>query len=334
MARIVLCIGSSHGPMLGSPAEDLLKHADRDINKKSHLDLSGRETTYEGLLAAADPAISDELRPETVAQKHAACQAGISRLSAALTDAQPDVVIIVGDDQREQFREDNQPAVLIYSGEKIANDVSHLPDTAPEYWKKARSQYHQPDESRDYPVAAAFARHLTEGLIAREFDISHSESLPRPTGEGHAFGFVRNRLMEEPATPIVPIMLNTYYPPNQPTPARCFALGRALAAAIRDWPEDIRVALVASGGLSHFTVDPDLDRSVMKAFLAQDGDVLGAIPPERLNSGNSEIRNWIAVAGAAEGLDPVWQDYIPCFRTPAGTGCGMGFAVLGDETLN
>lgn len=334
MARIVVCMGSSHGPMLGSPAEDLLKHADRDIHNKAHLDLTGREVSYQDLLEQADPAIADELSSDVIARKHAACQAGIGRLSALLTDARPDVVIIVGDDQREQFREDNQPAVLIYSGEQIANDVSHLPATAPDYWKTARSQYHQPDESRDYPVAAAFARHLTESLIAREFDISHSESLPRPTGEGHAFGFVRNRLMEDPETPIVPIMLNTYYPPNQPTPGRCFALGHALAEAIREWPEDIRVAVVASGGLSHFTVDPELDQSVMEAFLAKDGDALSAIPRERLNSGNSEIRNWITVAGAAAGLDPVWHDYIPCFRTPAGTGCGMGFAVLGDETLN
>ena len=334
MARIVLCIGSSHGPMLGSPVEDLLKHADRDIQNKAHLDLEGREVTYQVLLDQADPSISDELSADAIAKKHTACQDGISRLSLALSDARPDVVIIVGDDQREQFREDNQPAVLIYSGEKIANDVSHLPATAPDYWKRARSQYHQPDESREYPVAAAFARYLTESLTAREFDISHSESLPRPTGEGHAFGFVRNRLMKDPATPIVPIMLNTYYPPNQPTPARCFALGRALSEAVREWPDDIRVAVVASGGLSHFTVDPDLDRSVMQAFLERDGDTLGAIPGNRLNSGNSEIRNWITVAGAADGLSPLWHDYVPCFRTPAGTGCGMGFAVLGDETLD
>ena len=161
------------------------------------------------------------------------------------------------------------------------------------------------------------------------FDISHSEKLPRPTGEGHAYGFVHHRLMTGYTAPIVPVMLNTYYPPNQPTPARCFALGQALGDAVREWPEDIRVAFVASGGLSHFTVDPDLDRTVMDAFLACDGNVLGNIPRVRLNSGNSEIRNWIAVAGACSGLAPEWHDYIPCYRTPAGTGCGMGFAILG-----
>ena len=91
------------------------------------------------------------------------------------------------------------------------------------------------------------------------------------------------------AAPIVPVMLNTYFPPNQPTPARCYALVHAFAKATKAWPEDIRVAFVASGGLSHFTVDPDLDASVMIAFLARDGEVLGNIPKHRLNSGNSEL---------------------------------------------
>lgn len=329
MAEIVLGIASSHGPLLGSPAEDILKHADRDINGIAHLDLAGAPISYTDLLEKADAAIADELTDDIIAAKSDACQAGIARLGAALADVRPDVVVVIGDDQHEQFHEDNQPAILIFSGETIENGVSTLPDTAPEYWKRARSQYHEAEQARAYPVAAGFARHLTEYLIDAEFDISHSERLPRPTGEGHAYGFVHHRLMTGYTAPIVPVMLNTYYPPNQPTPARCFALGRALAEAARAWSEDLRVAFVASGGLSHFTVDPDLDRQVMDAFLSCDGGRLGNIPRVRLNSGNSEIRNWIVVAGACGGLSPKWHDYIPFYRTPAGTGCGMGFAILG-----
>jgi hypothetical protein len=44
------------------------------------------------------------------------------------------------------------------------------------------------------------------------------------------------------------------------------------------------------------------------------------------DSGNSEIRNWIVTAGAAEVLTTTWQEYVPLYRTPAGTGCAMGFA--------
>jgi 3-O-methylgallate 3,4-dioxygenase len=56
---------------------------------------------------------------------------------------------------------------------------------------------------------------------------------------------------------------------------------------------------------------------------------LAAIPSAKLNSGSSEIRNWIVTAGAAEGLATAWQEYEPLYRTPAGTGCGMAFACWG-----
>jgi len=84
---------------------------------------------------------------------------------------------------------------------------------------------------------------------------------------------------------------------------------------------------LASGGLSHFTVDEELDRGVLKACKDNDGEALASIPVEKLNSGSSEIRNWIAVAGAAAHLKVDWQEYIPCYRSAAGTGCGMGFSV-------
>lgn len=329
MGEIVLGLASSHSPVLGSPAADYLKHATRDLESRNHLDREGAPASYDELLATADPAIADELTSEMIDAKVVECQAAIDRLAESLAEVRPDVVIIVGDDQKEQFLEDNLPAMLIYSGESIDNDVSPLPQTAPEYWKKARSQYHEAEGPRAYPVAGELARYLTSSLVAAGFDISHSEKLPRPTGEGHAYGFVHHRLMTRYLAPVIPVVLNTYYPPNQPTPSRCFALGRALAEAVHAWPQDIRIAFVASGGLSHFTVNPHLDRTVMDAFLAGDGETLGAIPRRQLNSGNSEIRNWIAVAGASDGLKPEWHSYIPCYRTPAGTGCGMGFAILG-----
>jgi len=55
-----------------------------------------------------------------------------------LKDVRSDVVVVIGDVQHEQFHENNQPAVLICSGETIENGVSTLPATALEYWKRAR----------------------------------------------------------------------------------------------------------------------------------------------------------------------------------------------------
>ncbi len=127
--------------------------------------------------------------------------------------------------------------------------------------------------------------------------------------------------------PIVPIALNTYFPPNQPRPRRCYELGKAIRAAVKSASGDARIGILASGGLSHFAVDEELDRRVLAACRSDDGEALASIPVEKLNPGSSEIRNWITVAGAADHLKNARQEYIPCYRSAAGTGYGMGFAL-------
>ena len=124
----------------------------------------------------------------------------------------------------------------------------------------------------------------------------------------------------------MPLFVNTYYPPNVPSAARCHALGRELRRAVESWESDARVAVIASGGLTHFVIDEALDRGVLDAIAARDADALSAIPRDRLRSGNSEILNWVTAAGALEGLSATIVDYVPGYRTPAGTGTGMAFA--------
>jgi aromatic ring-opening dioxygenase catalytic subunit (LigB family) len=126
--------------------------------------------------------------------------------------------------------------------------------------------------------------------------------------------------------PILPVMLNCYYPPNQPTPARCYAIGRALRAAIESSKLDRRVAIVASGGLSHFVTNEELDNRVLDALNTGHTSELSRLPVELLNSGSSEIRNWIAVAAMFEGVKAKWFEYLPVYRTVAGTGIGLAFA--------
>lgn len=331
MADIVLAIGTSHSPMLNSAAEDHVLHAEIDKGKtdwkRSLLDKEGNPASYDDLLAQAAPEIADQISENVIAGRVAQCRNSIARVKTAIADAALDALIIVGDDQHEQFLNDNMPAVLIYCGDTIWNNVLQLPDDAPGWWKRARSQYFEENAKRDYPVASGLARHMIDYLMDHDFDISHGNRLARDHGEGHAFGFVHRRLMDDPPVPIVPVVLNTYFPPNQPTPRRCYALGKALCGAVMSWPDASRVGILASGGLSHFTVDEALDRMVLEACQTGDEQALCAIPAQKLNSGSSEIRNWITTAGAAEHLTTQWQDYVPCYRSAAGTGCGMAFAV-------
>jgi 3-O-methylgallate 3,4-dioxygenase len=271
--------------------------------------------------------MDDEISPEKIERRVAACERHIDRLAQSITQARLDALLIVGDDQKEQYFEDNLPAFLVYCGKSIVNGVIDLPSEAPEYWKRARSQYFEPHAPREYPAHADLASHLVRSLIESDFDIAYGQSLPRPRGEGHAFGFVHRRLLADAVVPVVPVVVNTYYPPNQPRPSRCYALGQAIRNAVESFPRDMRVAILASGGLSHFTIDEALDRGVLAWCREKNAQALAAIPIAKLNSGNSEIRNWIVAAGAAERLETAWQEYEPLYRTPAGTGCGMGFAV-------
>ena len=118
------------------------------------------------------------------------------------------------------------------------------------------------------------------------------------------------------AVPLIPVLLNTYYPPNTPTPARCYQLGQALRRAVEHSTEDLRVAVIASGGLSHFVVDETFDRALLDALRRKDAAFFRNAPLSKLMSGSSEIRNWICMAGAAGPLEMVWSSYVPGYGRP------------------
>ena len=331
MARIVLGIGTSHTPMLNVGPDDWPRFEELD-RRRQHLHKNGRRATFDELLAIAPASLRAELGPEKHAKRHAEAMAALGRLHAVLMEAKLDVVVVVGDDQKELYHDDHMPSVLVYRGETIANvpnrtTLSMDPDVAwrPDWARRASARYYEESETRHYPVDAKLANHLIGGLIEREFDVATANALPEGEGEGHAFGFVHQRILERAAIPVVPVFLNTYYPPNQPSARRCYKLGQAIREAIDGYPENLRVGIVASGGLSHFTIDEDLDNSVIRALREKDADALQSLPREQLNSGNSEIRNWICAAGALEHLDLQWVQYSPGYRTLAGTGTGLCF---------
>jgi hypothetical protein len=232
-------------------------------------------------------------------------------------------VIIVGDDENEVLHEDNRPAILVYWGETIRGRPRRYPDHVPPGIRAAGWGYGEVE--RDNPVAAELGRFLIDELVKAQFDVASSRRLPG-AAMGHAFAFVYRRIMDELIVPVVPVMLNTYFPPNVPSPGRCYALGRALRAAVEAWPGEERVAIVASGGLTHFCIDEELDRQVIAAMRDRDAEALAAIPRDRFVSGTSETLNWITAAGATEHLDMELLEYVPGYRTTAGTGCAMTFA--------
>ena len=269
MADIVLAIGTSHSPLLNSPAEDYPKHAAIDASGRKLIDKSGKPSTYGELLEKADPSIKQQIEPKVLEERSARCTENIARLSRELADAKLDALIVIGDDQHEQFFDDNMPAILIYWGDKIENNPLHMDEDAPASGARRARNIHEAEKTRDYPVDAKLGLHLIEQLIGQGFDVSQSKRLAKEHGEGHAFGFVHLRMMPDKIIPIVPVALNTYFAPNQPRPRRCYDLGKAIRAAVKSAQGNARVGILASGGLSHFTVDEELDRARARGLQEQ-----------------------------------------------------------------
>lgn len=337
MAEPVIALGTSHGPQLVTQPKDwpLRVVADKR-NRHYH---RGTEYSFDELAALrrSDRDWAPVLTPEVWEKKYGLCQDAIEALADRFRAARPDVAVIFGNDQSEIFCDSNIPAFAVYAGETIPN----LPKSAEQRAKlppgvaEAELGY-APPEPAHYRGAPRLATHLIKSLIADEFDVAQMNSVPTgPRGHAgipHAFGFVYRRIMRDDVIPNVPLIVNNYYEPNKPTVRRCINFGRAVARAVRSFPERARVALIASGGLTHFAIDEELDRRVLGAMEQADFPALERIPESAfLSPGTGEIKNWIPLAAAASelGMRMTLMDYVPCYRSQAGTGTAMAFAYWG-----
>lgn len=327
MADIVLGVASSHTPQLSSGVDMWPDHADRDRRQPRLLGKDGEYHSYDEILAAVPAGMAREVDDAVWAAKYRRCQDAIAGLSERLAKAAPDIAVVIGDDQRELFLDDGIPALACFAGDEL---VDFPPDgdalaRIPLGIRAASWAVHA-DHPERHPVSAELSRHLTEQLVGADFDVMLFTEQPAGRSLGHAFTFPRYRLGLPATTPIVPVFINTYYQPNVPSAARCYVVGQVIRRAVESWDSAARVAVIASGGLTHFVIDEDLDRRVLSGITDRDPGQLTSLPRAQLRSGNSEILNWVAAAGALAGLAATAVDYVPGYRSPAGTGTGMAFA--------
>ncbi len=330
-SRVIAVAGTSHSPMVTLEPEHVwAARALADQRSKHISDTDGVVRTFDELVARNGDRYAAELALEVWNVKHARALAAIERLGADILALNPDLVIVVGDDQKEMYDFDNFPALAVYYG----TDITIVPPPArePAMTREREVRLMQGLDGSTHPGDPAAGEQLVRELIAREFDVAVGRKI-RDHGEhqgfGHAVAFVLVRLLKNSGVPCVPVLLNTYFAPNQPSPRRCVELGKAIAAGVRALPGNRRAVVVASGGLSHFIVDTELDERLLEAMRAGDLEALAALPASRMDSGTSEGRNWLVAAGAggAEDLKHQWSEYIPAVRTLAGTGIGLGFGL-------
>ena len=337
MAKIVLGIGCSHTPQLHTPANMWDIRAKRDTEDGLPLWYKGERLKY--------AAVEEKRRAENLAVQTAmdtrqarleASYRAIDELAAVYARARPDVTVIFGNDQGEMFLDDIKPAFTILGADSFENmprtedqkdrlppgialaDVGHLPE----------------ENSVSFPGHPTLARHLATYAIEQDFDVAYSHRQHRPdparaqtSGMPHSYGFIYKQIMRDNVTAHVPIDNNTFFPPNQPRAARCYAFGKAIGKAIDAWEEDARVCVIATGGLSHFVVDEEFDRDIMAAMEKNDFEHLLSYHEGYYQAGSSEIKSWIAAGGAmlGSGLNGRIVDYYALYRTSGGTGSSAAF---------
>lgn len=335
MAKVVLGMATSHGPMLSTPAEDWGQRVPADRANEAH-SYRGNTYTFDELVALRkNDDIAAQVTPSIWEAKHSRCQLALQQLADTWERARPDVAIIFGNDQMELFSDENIPAFAAYIGETVynkeydADKMANLPVGIP-----ISVPGHIPPGGAEYSGCPDLASHIVTSLGKDAFDVSVLRRFPQHhVTIPHAFGFVYRQLMRDQVIPSVPLFINTFYKPNQPTASRCRGFGQAVLRAVQSWPEDLRVALIASGGLSHFVIDEALDKVVLDALERGRDDAFEAIDESFYQSGSSEIKNWIPLAAAMAKLQ--WParvvDYVPCYRSEAGTGNAMGFVSWAPE---
>ena len=303
-----LGMASSHAPMMFQKAQYWPRVMER-LNREAREQLpkSAREEI-------ATPAIIDD--------KVRRIEAALAVLRERLQDDRPDALVMIGDDQGDLFDAVNNPTFSVYTGDE------------PIWGLSGRDPFGTPVEERTKIVFrphAPLSRHLLRGLIKRGFDVANIGRFdPRGNPARGVSHMVSNLVPEvDPALeiPLVCVFLNEYYPPL-PSAARCAQLGAAIADTFRDREE--RIAIYASGGLSHFPgmynagwIDQPLDHWILERLERNDLEALQHLftfDSDAMRSGTGEVRAWISVA-AAMNRPATRVEYVPAHC--AQTGCGF-----------
>jgi len=190
----------------------------------------------------------------------------------------PDAVIVIGSDHLETFFLSAVPTFALIGGERVKAAFA--------------------GRSYDLPCHP-MSEGLLEHLMSSGFDMVYSQDAVL----GHAFAAPFEWVMEKREIPVVAMFVNTYLPPL-PTARRCAALGEAVAAYLGTRPE--RVAIVASGGLSHYPgtwkyPQPayDFDRWAIAQMERGNNDAILSLTNRQIDEvGNTEILSWAVMMGA------------------------------------
>jgi len=243
--------------------------------------------------------------------QYAAVKAGFAQARTLLEQARPDAIVIFSTDHFDRCFYDNLPPFLVAVGEEAEGPLNE--------WLKIPKV--------KVSVAGELGRLLVSEGLENGVDFASSAALPLD----HAEVVPLSYLTPNWDIPIVPIVVNAFAPP-MPSLKRCVQVGAFVREVIERWPEQKRVAVVGTGGLSHWVglpetgkVNADFDRWFLDCLVAgKREEVLTKYAKWQeleyvAGNGGQEVRDWLAVAGAMPPhLTPRVLSYEPV------PGCGIG----------
>jgi len=337
----LLGLGFSHYPGPAVPAEFWPRHLSTQVAR-------GRvaQADYENRSAWPVPMQaewgSDE--GQTAAHEHQQrLLAGYRLLRAELDRFNPDVVVIWGDDQYENFKKDCVPPFCIF----IQEEAHYQPLAGLErgaYRTSVNSWNLPADTDFHVPGHKAAATGLTRYLLGEGFDVAYALQTRHPNGLAHSFANALLYLDFDQRGfnyPLVPFHVNCYgnqlmttsagtvgestgeLSPPAPSPRRCFEIGRATARYFKDTPW--RVALIASSSWSHGSLtvknkrmypDVEADRQRYEELCGgRLGNWANLDIRQIEDSGQHEILNWVCLAGAMveNGQAPTYTDFVESY---------------------
>ena len=252
--------------------------------------------------------------------------AGFRKLRKELDEFNPDFVVIWGDDQYENFREDIIPPFCV-----LAYDEFECKPFGEEGHATRRNVWDEPAGTTfKYKGHKEGARALVSGMIDRGVDMSYAYQPLHEPGLGHA---ILNTILyldydrQGFDYPVVPMLVNCYGSrvirnkggsvehspdpdPPGPSPKRCMQIGAAAAQAIKESP--YRVALIASSSWSHafltekhWWLYPDIESDRARFAEMKDGDyqAWARISTAQIeDAGQQELLNWACLVGAVDEL--------------------------------
>jgi 2,3-dihydroxyphenylpropionate 1,2-dioxygenase len=215
-------------------------------------------------------------------------------LRADMERAKPDVLIVVANDQFVNFFWNNIPTFFVTVADEVKGQFT-------------RHKFH-------YRNHKELGRAIVRAGMEKRIDFSFGEHIELQHTQVVPLYF----LLPEPKIPILPIYVNTWVDPA-PTPGRCYEVGELIRAVAEH--RDERVAIVATGGLSHFPgsprigeIDTQFDHKLLEVMRQGQGkSLVDYSVQDLLQAGDSEFLNWMVVLGAIGDAKASYTTYMPDF---------------------